>query len=93
LRLTNEFDSLSKSLHFYSFLILKREKLSNNFITIFALIEQVIGLMVDFEVNLSDSELLNLPLKFMGISNVLNNVISGYIFVQRPKTFNYFIKA
>lgn len=68
--------------------MLQWEELSNDFIFIPALLEQVEGLMIAFEVDLANTKLLNFPLKFMDLSNVLNSVIKGYIFVQRSETLN-----
>ena len=68
--------------------MLQWEELPNDYIIILALLEQVEGLMIAFEVDLVNTKLFNLPLKFMDLSNVLNSVIKGYIFVQRSETLN-----
>lgn len=68
--------------------MLQWEELPNDYIIILALLEQVEGLMIAFEVDLANTKLFNLPLKFMDLSNVLNSVIKGYIFVQRSETLN-----
>ena len=68
--------------------MLQWEELPNDYIIILALLEQVEGLMIAFEVDLANAKLFNLPLKFMDLSNVLNSVIKGYIFVQRSETLN-----
>lgn len=68
--------------------MLQREELSNDCVIILIWFEQVEGLMIAFEVEFTNTKLFSLPLKFMDLSNILNSVIQGYIFVQRSKTFN-----
>jgi len=88
LRFTDEFNSFGETFCLHSFSMLQWEELPNDYIIILALLEQVEGLMIAFEVDLANAKLFNLPLKFMDLSNVLNSVIKGYIFVQRSETLN-----